>query len=96
MAVQDPGVTDLTASTNTTVCVVGSELAVFSVGVAVPSRNGGVCRGIYVEVQGALKLTFADGTQDTFGLVPAGVAIPFAVTASTTTSGQAGGLHFLY
>jgi hypothetical protein len=96
VAALDPAPTDATAANNTTVCVVGSELAVFSAGVAHPSRGGGQCRGIYVEVQGALQLTFADGTTDTYGVVPAGVPLPFAVTASTSVSGQAGGLHFLY
>ena len=97
MPVADPPVVSSVADLSLNACVVGSEPAVYSSVDAVPSRGGGVARGLYLEVAGTVKLTFADGTVDTLVGLAAGVAHPLAVSLVWHTGTSASlGIHFLY
>ena len=97
MAVSDPTVVNQNLGSNQNAVVVGSEPAVYSSVDAVPSRAGGVARGLYLEVAGTVKLTFADGTVDTLVGLAAGVWHPMAVSLvwHTGTTGSLG-IHFGY
>lgn len=80
---------------NPLVSVAGSETADLSSTDAIPSRSG-KCRGIWVDVAGAVKADFADGTTDTLANVAAGLWHPMAITKVYKSGTTATGVHFGY
>lgn len=97
MSVADPPVVSSVADLNLNASVVGSETLNYSSVDAAPSRGGGVCRALYLEVTGTVKVTFADGTVDTLVNLTSGVWHPMAVTLVWHTGTTASlGIHAGY
>ena len=97
MTVADPPVVSSVADLNLNSVAVGSETLVYSSTDATPSRGGGVTRGLYLEVAGTVKVTWADGTVDTLVGLAAGVIHPMAITLLWKTGTTASlGIHAIY